>query len=151
MREWLTTGSIDDIQRRAIADGVIQHGQNMSRGHGGHAEPIACAVMDDDVLIGGVTGRSEFDRLYVNYLWVDAPWRGQRLGTALLHRLEALALERGCVEALIETLDDDVAQWYERLGYQPIAHLPKYCGPWSRHTLLKPLRPDQELASSKPA
>jgi GNAT superfamily N-acetyltransferase len=77
--------------------------------------------------------------LFVNYLWVDAQRRGIGLGAEALHRLEALAVERGCVDALIETLDDDVAEWYSRCGYQVIAHVPQYCGPWSRHTLLKTL------------
>lgn len=143
-KEWRTTGSIHEKDLRAVSDGVIQHGQNLSRGHGGNADPIACTLMDDETLVGGVTGRTEFGRLFINYLWVDAPWRGKGIGTELLHRLEALALEHGCHEALIETLDDSVAHWYKRCGYRLVAHLPQYCGPWNRHTLLKDLKPDRD-------
>ncbi|KPB31142.1 GNAt family acetyltransferase [Pseudomonas syringae pv. syringae] len=101
------------------------------------ADPIACMIMENDLLIGGATGRTEFQRLFVSYLWIDAGSRGKGLGAQTLNRLEALAIERGCTDALIETLDDDVARWYARCGYVPIACLPRYCGPWSRHTLLK--------------
>jgi len=141
-RQWHTTGNIHEKDLRAVSDGVIQHGQNLSRGRGGSADPIACTLMEEDDLVGGVTGRTEFRRLFINYLWVDASWRSQGIGTELLHRLEALALEHGCCDALIETLDDSVAHWYRRCGYRLVAHLPQYCGPWNRHTLLKDLRSD---------
>jgi len=139
MREWLTVRDINADILNAISDGVLQHGRALSEARGGHAESIACALMEEGTLIGGATGRTEFRRLFVNYLWIDAQWRGTGLGTQALHKLEALAVERACVDALIETLDDDVARWYTRCGYRLIAHVPEYCGPWSRHTLLKTL------------
>ncbi|EKN48178.1 MULTISPECIES: hypothetical protein [Pseudomonas syringae group] len=61
------------------------------------------------------------------------------LGAEALHKLEALALERGWVDSIIETLDDGVAGWYQRIGYVLIAHIPRYCGPWNRHILLRSL------------
>lgn len=139
MKKWQITGNIDDIHFRAISEGVIQHGEALSRVVGGCSEPLACMLFENEVLLGGVTGRTEFQRLFVSYLWIDTPWRGQGLATDALLRLEAAALDRGCLEALIETLNDSLAQWYQRNGYRLIAHLPGYCGPWSRHTLLKSL------------
>jgi len=139
MREWLTVRDINPDTMKAISDGVLQHGRALSEARGGQAEAIACSLMENGALIGGASGRTEFRRLFVNYLWISAQWRGTRLGTQVLHKLEALAVERACVDALIETLDDDVARWYTRCGYRLIAHVPEYCGPWSRHTLLKVL------------
>jgi GNAT superfamily N-acetyltransferase len=83
MKEWRTCG-IHVQHLQAVSDGVINHGQNLSREQGGVANPIACTVLDDEILIGGVTGRTEFDRLFINYLWVDAAWRGRTIGTELL-------------------------------------------------------------------
>lgn len=137
MREWATGTGIDEDYLKAISAGVIQHGRALSEARGGHAGSIACVVMEDDVLIGGATGRTEFQRLFVNYLWVDAQWRGNGLGAQALHKLEALAIERRCLDAMIETLDDDNAKWYARCGYETVEMLPKYCGLWTRHTLLK--------------
>lgn len=141
MKQWQTTRDLDAHYGRAITEGVIHHGQALSRDQGGQSEPLACVLIENETLIGGVTGRTEFQRLFVNYLWTDTPWRGQGVAGEALRRLEAAALDHGCVDALIETLDDDVAQWYQRCGYRLIAHLPAYCGPWSRHTLLKALTP----------
>lgn len=139
MREWQTNGSISVAHLQAISDGVTGHGRALSFVRGGDGQPVACALMDDGTSIAGAMGRTEFRRLFISYLWVDAQWRGMGLGAEALHRLEALALERGCTQTLIESLDDAVADWYVRCGYQRVACLVEYCGPWSRHTLLKPL------------
>jgi GNAT superfamily N-acetyltransferase len=137
MREWLTGAQIADDQIQVIGAGVLHHGRALSEAKGGLAGSIACVVMEHGLVIGGATGRTEFQRLFVSYLWVDVQSRGEGLGAEALHRIETLAVERGCVDALIETLDDDVAKWYARCGYRLIACLPEYCGPWGRHTLLK--------------
>jgi len=141
MREWVTDREDDEDAVRVISNGVLQHGRALSESVGGKAEPIACMAMENGSFIAGATGRTEFQRLFVSYLWVDSEWRGTGLGAQALHRLEALALERGCRDALIETLDEGVAAWYVRCGYLLIGHVSGYCGPWSRHTLVKPLIP----------
>ena len=139
MRKWITDDNLDSSFLQAIRNGVIDTGRDLSEPLGGNAKAIACALTEDSLLMGGATGRTEFQRLFVNFLWVDQQWRGTGLGAEALHKLEALALERGCVDSIIETLDDGVAGWYQRTGYVLIAHIPRYCGPWNRHILLKSL------------
>jgi hypothetical protein len=56
----------------------------------------------------------------------------------VLAQMEREAHARGCRDALIETLDDLTAQWYQRLGYAPAAVI-ACVGPFRRHTLLKRL------------
>ncbi|KEZ68394.1 GCN5 family acetyltransferase [Pseudomonas amygdali pv. tabaci str. ATCC 11528] len=140
MREWITGVDCNEADLNAISDYVIRHGRALPQSQGGKPESIACLAKEEGILIGGVTGRTEFQRLFINYLWVDEQWRSRGLGAACLNRVEALAMERGCVDALIETLNDEVAQWYLRCGYVLIALLPHYCGELtSRYTLLKQL------------
>ncbi|MEE4575751.1 GNAT family N-acetyltransferase [Pseudomonas alliivorans] len=139
MREWIADDKVGGDFLQTIRNGVIDTGRNLSEPLGGSAKDIACAVTEDFRLMGGATGRTEFGRLFVNFLWVDQQWRGTGLGAEALHRLEALAIERGCMDSIIETLDDEVAGWYQRIGYELIAQIPKYCGPWNRHILLKSL------------
>ncbi|KPZ10105.1 GCN5-like N-acetyltransferase [Pseudomonas syringae pv. viburni] len=107
MMEWLTGAQIADDQIQVIGAGVLHHGRALSEAKGGLAGSIACVVMENGLVIGGATGRTEFQRLFVSYLWVDVQSRGEGLGAEALHRIETLAVERGCVDALIETLDAD--------------------------------------------
>lgn len=80
MMKWLTGAQIADDQTRVVADGVLQHGRALSEAKGGMADPIACMIMENDLLIGGATGRTEFQRLFVSYLWIDAGSRGKGSG-----------------------------------------------------------------------
>jgi GNAT superfamily N-acetyltransferase len=96
-------------------------------------------VREADQVVAGGTGRTEFSRLFVNYLWVTEPLRSRGLGQQVSAMLESAARERGCVDALIETLDDHVASLYVRWGYTAVATIPTYVGRFTKHVLVKPL------------
>jgi len=134
-RAWLRDAAVPDADRAAIRDAVILHGRQQAQGS--DEQDIACALYEGGILLAGAYGRTEFQRLYVSYLWVRPDARGQGLGSELLRQIEAQALKRGCVDALIETLLDDVAELYERRGYACIAHLHDFVPGFTRHTLLK--------------
>jgi GNAT superfamily N-acetyltransferase len=134
-REWRRDGAVPQHDLDALRDGVIRYGRQQTQGS--DAQDIAVALYEGDQLIAGASGRTEFQRLYVNYLWVDADQRGQGLGGDCLRQLEAMALKRGCVDALIETLLDETAEMYEHLGYACISHVHDFVPGFTRHTLLK--------------
>ena len=137
---WRSDAEVSAADRQAIREAVQLHGRQQTQGS--DAQDIACALYDEaGVLLAGGWGRTEFQRLYVDYLWVHPDHRGQGLGGDTLRRLEALALRRGCLDALIETLLDDAAALYEHLGYACIAHVHDLVPGFTRHTLLKVWRP----------
>lgn len=134
-RDWRRDDAVPPTDLDAIRDAVISFGRQQTQGS--DARDIAVALYDGDALIAGAFGRTEFQRLYVSYLWVHADHRGQGLGGDCLRQLEAMALKRGCVDALIETLLDEVAEMYEHLGYACISHVHDFVPGFTRHTLLK--------------
>lgn len=137
MVTWELTDSPDPDAAAAVAHGVLSHGRALAEG--GRASDIACFVRDAGVVIAGATGRTEFGRLFVSYLWVTEARRGAGLGAQVLARLERGAVERGCASALIETLSDKVARLYEAQGYRAVACIRHYVGPFDRTVLLKSL------------
>ena len=136
-RSW--TQALPPADAARISDAVTAHGR--AQVLDSNAEPIACGLYEDGRLIAGATGRTECQRLFVNYLWVDEHLRGQGLGSELLRQLEAQALRRGCLDALIETLSDRTADLYERLGYVCMAHVHDYIPGFTRHILIKVWKP----------
>jgi len=135
-RAWLRDAAVPAADLAAIREAVVLHGRQQAQGSDEQA--IACALYDEDgALLAGAWGRTEFQRLYISYLWVREDVRGQGLGGELLRQIEAQALARGCVDALIETLLDEVAEIYEHLGYACIAHVHDFVPGFTRHTLLK--------------
>ncbi len=136
-RFWSHELAADEAER--IAAGVIAFGR--AQAAGGAAQNVSCGLHENGRLIAGATGRTEFRRLFVNYLWVEEDWRGEGIGTEVLRQLEAQALKRGCVDALIETLSDRNAEFYERLGYAVMAHLHDYVPGFTRYVLIKVWNP----------
>lgn len=138
-RVWRRDADLSQADLDAIREAVVIHGRQQAQGS--DARDIACGLYEDGVLIAGAWGRTEFQRLYISYLWVAAERRGEGLGGELLRQVEAQALKRGCVDALIETLLDEAAAVFEHLGYACIAHLHDYVPGFTRHTLLKVWQP----------
>lgn len=134
-RVWRRDAELPPADLDAIREGVILHGRQQTQGS--DARDIACGCYEDGQLIAGAWGRTEFQRLYLSYIWVQPEQRGQGLGGQLLRQIEAQALKRGCVDALIETLLDEAAGCFEHLGYACVAHLHDYVPGFTRHTLLK--------------
>ena len=138
MRTWRITDAPTPEELAAVTDGVLTQGRALAAAAGGDARPIACLVSEGAGIVAGASGRTEFNRLFVSFLWVAPQFRSQGLGTEMLARLESAAIDRGCSDVLIETLSDRVALLYRRLGYAPVATI-RYVGPFLRHTLIKPL------------
>ncbi len=137
MHEWSIIDHPTDAELDVISDGVTRFGR--AQAVGGNARPVACLVRDGSEIVAGGSGRTEFNRLFINYLWVTDALREQGIGSQILGTLESEAIARGCTDALIETLSDQTAALYGRLGYQPLAIIPNFVGPFTRHILIKQL------------
>jgi GNAT superfamily N-acetyltransferase len=124
-----------DVAR--LREEVIAHGR--AQAGVGTPRPVACLAHEAGRLVGGASGRIEFARLFVEYLWVEAAHRRRGLGSALLAETERAARAAGCRDALIETLADDTAALYRRLGWVPIAEIADYVPGFTRHVLVKAL------------
>lgn len=137
MTEWTVTHDPAEADLGAVSNGVLQYGRALAAD--GLALPIACLLRHDDALIAGATGRTEYQRLFVHYLWVSPLFRKRGFGIETLRKLEDAACRDGCRDALVETLDDGLAGLYARLGYVELARVRNYVGPFHRHILLKSL------------
>jgi ribosomal protein S18 acetylase RimI-like enzyme len=137
MREWSISETATEQELSVLSEGVLQVGRALAVN--GNARPLACLVREGGSIIAGGSGRTEFERLFVQYLWVAERYRGRGLGSEVLSRLEAAARQRGSRDALIETLSDRVAELYRRLGYAPVATIPRYVGEFTRHIMVKAL------------
>lgn len=77
---------------QAIRSGVIDTGRELARTYGGNAQAIACAITEHSSLVGGVTGRTEFKRLFIDFLWIAPQWQGHGLGAEALNDENCLTL-----------------------------------------------------------
>lgn len=84
--------------------------------------PLACYARDaQGTVIGGAVGRTWGDCVELQQLWVDAARRRQGLGAQLVLRFEALAVQRGCRLAYLDTFSFQAPSLYARLGYAKVS------------------------------
>ncbi len=133
--------SIEDAPSKAdlavVVDGVIEFGR--AEAADGNAQALACFCREHGEIIAGATGRTEYERLFVDYVWVAGSRRGGGIGTEALRRLERAAHERGARDALLETLSDRTARLYSRLGYETVATIERFVGPFNKYIMRKTL------------
>jgi GNAT superfamily N-acetyltransferase len=106
----------DPADRQIIGRGLDEYNRHHA-GDSNHQE-LAVFVRDDDgKVLGGLLGDTYYGWLAINLLWIDAAWRGQGYGRAVLHAAEAEAIRRGCCHAHLDTLSFQALDFYRKEGY----------------------------------
>ena len=83
-----------------------------------HPVAVLVRTQDDARVLGGLWGRTSFQWLFVELLFIPDALRGQGLGTQLLEAAENEAKARGCLGAWLETFSPDACRFYGQRGYQ---------------------------------
>jgi GNAT superfamily N-acetyltransferase len=71
----------------------------------------------------GLRAVTVYDWLFVQRLWVAAPYRRQGIGSRLLLGAEAIARERQCSACYLDTLSSQAPGFYQRHGYREFGRL----------------------------
>jgi GNAT superfamily N-acetyltransferase len=101
--------------------------------------PLAFLLRSEDggQVIGGLSGRTGFQWLFVEYLFVPQALRGQHLGRELLARAEEEAKRRGCLGAWLDTFSPVAYPFYLAQGYELFGEIRDYPPGNARRYLLK--------------
>lgn len=94
---------------------------NMSHMGNEKSKPLSVVATDDSGnLIGGVAGRTIYNQLLIEILWVSESSRGNGLGRSLMHRVENEAKARGCIATQVDTLSFQAPNFYQKLGFEVV-------------------------------
>lgn len=75
-------------------------------------------AFEEKSLIGAVKTAVLWDWLYVDELWVDAAYRGRRVGTKLMQKTEEHVILSSLTGVWLWTQSWQGAEFYEKLGYE---------------------------------
>jgi GNAT superfamily N-acetyltransferase len=105
-------------------------------------EDLAVAVRDDSdgAVIGGLWGRTGWEWLTIELIFVPESLRGQGIASRVIAMAEDDALRRGCHSAWLDTLNPDALSLYEGLGYVRFGELKDFPIGSSRYFLQKRLK-----------
>jgi GNAT superfamily N-acetyltransferase len=88
-------------------------------------------------IIGGLTAKTFWDWLHVEYIWVDSTHRHGGVGTKLLSLAEEEAIKRGCIGSTLDTFSFQAKVFYEKQGYSKFGRLDRYAGAHQRFYMEK--------------
>lgn len=90
-------------------------------------------------IVGGLTGKTFWNWLHVEYLWVHDSERKNGIGTQLMLAAEKEAISRVCLGSTLDTFSFQALDFYKGLGYTVVGSLDGYSGVHQRHYLKKQL------------
>lgn len=82
----------------------------------------------DGEIVGGLTGYTIRDWLYVAMLFVPEELRGRGIASRMLALAEDEARARFCIGAYIDTMNPDALRLYLKLGYREFGRLHGFSG-----------------------
>jgi GNAT superfamily N-acetyltransferase len=84
------------------------------------SRPLAVVVRDPETKqpLGGLTGRTSLGLLFIDLFFLPHDLRGGGLGSRLLRLAEDEARKRGCVSAVLYTINFQAPGFFERHGYR---------------------------------
>ena len=106
----------------------------------GWQELVISVEADQSPVLGGLTGYTHWQWLFVERLWVRAAARRQGIGARLLAQAEQTARERGCMGSWLDTFSFQARDFYRRQGYEEFGSLMNFPPSHSRHYMWKRLQ-----------
>ncbi|WP_093757031.1 GNAT family N-acetyltransferase [Tardiphaga sp. OK245] len=94
----------------------------------GYGDRLPLAVLarhpSTNTIIGGALGRSSLGLLFLDLFYIHPEHRRGGLGTKILQAFEAEGERRGCVAAVLYTINFQAPGFYARNGWQPFGEIP---------------------------
>jgi ribosomal protein S18 acetylase RimI-like enzyme len=100
---------------------------------------VVIRQLDSKEILGGLWGRTGWEWLTIEYVFVPDTLRGQGLAARMIAMAEEEAMQRGCHSAWLDTLNPQALTLYERLGYERFGELKDFPKGGSRFFLQKKL------------
>ena len=89
-------------------------------------QPVAILIRQDGVTTGGLSGRTGYGWLFVEYLVVPDALRGTGVGSRLMRTAEQIARDRGCSGIWLDTFSFQARGFYEKLGFAVFGTIDDY-------------------------
>ncbi len=138
-RPFEITDAPNPSARAEVADPLLAY--NVALLGPSDIRPLAILLYSEDgsKVVGGLWGRTSYQWLFIELLFIPDTLRSKGLGTQILESAEVEARQRGCRGAWLDTFSAEAARFYEKQGYRPFGLIPDYPPGAARHFLLKTL------------
>ncbi len=101
---------------------------------------IQYVVLDNGKFVGGIYGNFQYEYLFINRLFVDENYRGNRLASRLMNIIEKEALKRGVTNIYLTTFEFQALGFYKKKGYKLVMEIEDYPKGFKEYTVYKKLK-----------
>ena len=136
--------AVTDSNDKSLRDGIlkaIDAYNDAKMGRSGDYRPLVIPIREgsDGSVVGGMTGYTWAQWLFIELLVLPESMRRMGVGTAMMKTAEAEAIRRGCVGVWLDTHSFQARPFYERLGYTVFGVLEDFPPGHTRYYLSKSL------------
>lgn len=130
----------DEADRQAVRGGLVAYNRRFIPEQLMHSQEISFFVKNEDgEVLGGIYGAHKFDYMDVSIFWLDESLRNQRIGSALIGKIEEKARELRCKLIKLDTFSFQARGFYEKSGFTLYGQVDDIAGGHSLYYLLKRL------------
>lgn len=102
--------------------------------------PLSVYCRDDrHEIVGGLTGKTYWNYLDIEFLWVSESVRGKGVASRVMRLAEVEAKRRGCIFSILDTYEFQALGFYLKQGYTKFGQLDRYCEKYERYYMKKKL------------
>lgn len=118
----------------------ILRSYNRSQAGSSNHKPLSIFVRNENGdIVGGLTGETYWNWLFVENLAIDESVRKSGIGTKLLKAAEEEAVKRGCHASYLDTFSFQARPFYEKQGYKLFGQLDEFPPGHARYFFWKKL------------
>jgi GNAT superfamily N-acetyltransferase len=74
-------------------------------------------AFDNDKLVGGAVGFIKYNWYYLDLLYIDKNYRGKKIATNLIKKIEEFSKKNNLTGVRMETWDFQAKDFYRKVGY----------------------------------
>lgn len=97
-------------------------------------------VLDHDQFVGGIYGHVQYEYLFINMLFVDKKYRGNRIASKLMGLIEAEAVKRDVVNVYVTTFEFQALGFYQKHGFKVVMTIDDFPKGFQEYTLYKKMK-----------
>jgi GNAT superfamily N-acetyltransferase len=129
--------SVQGQARRQIIEGLLAFNEQAVGKR--KYKALTITLRQGREVVGGLTGSTWMDWLFVDLLWVADKYRGKGYGRSLMVKAESEARKRGVQNVFLNTFSFQAPGFYKKLGYKEFGKLKNFPAGHTRHWLKKAL------------
>jgi|SRR5450830_121015 len=117
------SNTIESEVEQVILGGLNAYNDSITGINDRQALTVVVRDLDSKRVVGGAIGRTSLGLLFLDLLYLPAALRGSGLGSQILDAFEEEGRRRGCVSAVLYTINFQAPDFYARRGWRSFGEI----------------------------